>query len=196
MTPDATALYYFTSTIAQTFAAIIALLTALVLFRLQSASEDLRDAAEQLTSNFYDTEEQKDRLRVMIVEGAFGSVLRFYTDGEGAHPERGKGTKFRRLVDALATHHDSYRSLLAGFRRALIACSLLILAAIASIPAIPSLSNSPAATWGEVGALSLLLVWGVVECGRLAAGIVSPGVGPHEDSRSAITRFREWIGGM
>lgn len=125
-----TALYYLLSTIAQTFGGAAALLGALVLFRMQSLSEQARRAADHLREAFRHSDNSEiKKMDEIWLSGDFEALIE----------------QSRRSADASTAQYANTRAILAAlvgsaetlrrrFLHALWITAVLVMVSIATIP--------------------------------------------------------------
>jgi len=135
-----TALFYFFSTVAQSFATAIALLGALVLYRLQATTAFAYDASKWLIAHYAVDGDSRARLLAMLGEGDFTGIVAFY-HGPGARTQA--DPQYYSQRSALQSAVAVSASIQKAFKKALTLTGGLLVVSIVAIPVVPKMAELP-----------------------------------------------------
>jgi hypothetical protein len=162
MTEFSTALYYFLSTVAQTFGAAIALLGALVLFRLQQTTAESHDSSAFLVETFNKNHDEKVRLQERLWAGDYPWLMGYYLTGEGKRGPGAAATYFSARA-ALERSVRLQQHIEHRFKNAMALTLVLVVGSIVAIPLVPVISRR---AWAGIALVAAVLAiisrcWGM-----------------------------------
>jgi len=157
-----TALYYGFSTIAQTLAAAIALLGALVLFRLQALASAMKEPATLLTGEFHVDGEGAAELRRLLVAENYSAIEAHFRCGR-YKAQAEVNVAARNASDTLTRLVGLRTDLLVALRRALWWTASVIAGSVIVIFAVPAFGTSGPVVIVVMlaGAVALLVCLGI-----------------------------------
>ena len=130
-----TALYYFFSTIAQSFSTALALLATVVLFRLQAAEQAAIEASDVLITNYHGPTSRLELLSTRR-EGAFDRILEYFMTGAG----RRDGADPQYLSARTKLEHSMVMAaaIRRNFRQSMLLTGLLVGGSVVALPFVPN----------------------------------------------------------
>jgi len=168
-----TALYYLFSTVAQTLAGAIALLGALVLFRMQQLSAAMEQSVRTLIDRYHHAPDGSHSYAQELMSGDFTSVRDHFVTGPGKRVAGQADVIYFANVRELDSSLESRKTILIQFRYSLILTAIVILFSIGSIPVAPALAKHYAAAIVVIVVTVLAVAASLLSYGRLAQAILS-----------------------